>query len=114
MKLYEEQEFKDQKVKWENILQSYNRLLQIDYSPMAALNRTYALSMARNKNEALDEALKIDLKQNHLYHLLLAELYKGQNTEKQQEHLQIAAAFAKTQNERKWILEKLAGAKKIN
>ena len=34
----------DTKEKWENILQLYNRLLQIEYSPIAALNRTYALS----------------------------------------------------------------------
>lgn len=98
----------DSKEKWENILQSYNRLLQIDYSPMAALNRTYALAMARSKKEALHQALKIDLKQNHLYHLLLAELYKNENTEKHREHLNISVSFAKTKNERKWILEKLA------
>src|ERR1700744_3141917 len=34
----------DTKEKWENILQLYNHLLQVDYSPIAALNRTYALS----------------------------------------------------------------------
>lgn len=98
----------DPKVKWENILQSYNRLLQIDYSPMAALNRTYALAMARSKKEALQEALKIDLKENHWYHLLLAELYENQNPKKQKEQLTTAAKFAKTNNERTWILNKLA------
>ncbi len=36
----------DTKEKWENILQLYNRLLQIQYSPVAALNRTFALSRA--------------------------------------------------------------------
>ena len=102
----------DPKVKWENILQSYNRLLQIDYSPMAALNRTYALALARSNKEALQEALKIDLKQNHLYHLLLAKLYKKEKPKKQQEHLTMAAAFAKTKAERKWILEKLAKTNK--
>ncbi|MDB4292748.1 sigma-70 family RNA polymerase sigma factor [Maribacter sp.] len=97
----------DSKEKWKNILQSYNRLLQIDYSPMAALNRTYALAMAKSKKVALHEALKIDLKQNHLYHLLLAELYEGQNPEKREAHLHRAAALSKTQSERKWILDKL-------
>ncbi|MBL7761828.1 MAG: RNA polymerase subunit sigma, partial [Chitinophagaceae bacterium] len=33
----------DTKEKWENILQLYNKLLQVEYSPVAALNRTYAL-----------------------------------------------------------------------
>lgn len=96
------------KQKWEHILQSYNRLLQIDYSPIAALNRTYALAMARTKKEAISEALKIDLKQNHMYHLLLADLYEGIHIKKQQEHLRTAASLATTKNETDWILEKLA------
>ncbi|MFS4447074.1 RNA polymerase sigma factor [Maribacter sp. 2307UL18-2] len=100
--------------KWEHILQSYNRLLQLEYSPMAALNRTYALARARGKKEALQEALKIDLKQNHLYHLLLAELYEDHDSSKYQEHLEIAAALAKTENERNWILDKLARTTKKN
>lgn len=100
------------KEKWGNILQSYNRLLQIDYSPMAALNRTYALSMARGKKEAIQEALKIELKQNHLYHLLLAELYEGSNNKKQMDHLHTATTLATTEGERKWILEKLARTSK--
>src|SRR5260221_1795625 len=33
----------DSEEKWENILQLYNKLLIIEYSPIAALNRTYAL-----------------------------------------------------------------------
>ena len=36
----------DAKEKWDTVLQLYNRLLQIEYSPIAALNRTYALSKA--------------------------------------------------------------------
>ena len=47
---------KETKEKWENILQLYNRLLQIEYSPMAALNRTYALSKANGKADAIKEA----------------------------------------------------------
>jgi len=35
---------KESPEKWDNILQVYNQLLQVEYSPMAALNRTYALS----------------------------------------------------------------------
>ena len=50
----------DSKNKWENILQLYNQLLQIEYSPMAALNRTFALSMANGKNAAIIEAEKLN------------------------------------------------------
>ncbi|WP_422079572.1 RNA polymerase sigma factor [Ulvibacterium sp.] len=97
----------DPKEKWENILRIYNRLLQIEYSPMAALNRTYALARARSRKEAIKEALKIDLKENHLYHLLLAELYSGSDSNKQRDHLQKAAALKTTKSEREWILKKL-------
>jgi RNA polymerase sigma-70 factor (ECF subfamily) len=43
----------DTKEKWENILQLHNQLLQIDYSPTTALNRTYAVSKANGKQEAI-------------------------------------------------------------
>jgi len=41
----------DTKEKWGNILQLYNQLLLIEYSPIAALNRTYALAKANGKEE---------------------------------------------------------------
>lgn len=98
----------DPKKKWANILQSYNRLLQIEYSPIAALNRTYALAMAKTKKEAIIEALKIDMKKSHLYHLLLAELYDESDTKKNRQHLELAINLATTENERNWILNKLS------
>jgi len=82
--------------KWENILQLYNRLLQIQYSPIIALNRTYALSKANGKKIALKEALKIDLKHNGFYHSLMAELYNEIDNDKQKEHLEKAIKL--TQN----------------
>src|ERR1019366_5923239 len=65
----------DTKEKWENILQLFNQLLQIEYSPIAALNRTYALSKANGKQEAIVEAEKLKLTNNHFYFTLLGELY---------------------------------------
>jgi predicted RNA polymerase sigma factor len=43
----------DTKEKWENILQLFNQLLQIEYSPIAALNRTYAFSKTYGKEAAI-------------------------------------------------------------
>ena len=51
----------DSKEKWESILQLYNQLLQLEYSPVAALNRTYALSKANGKAQAIIEAEKLQL-----------------------------------------------------
>ena len=81
--------------KWENILQMYNHLLQLEYSPAAALNRTYALSKVKGKEKAISEALKIDLNENHLYHSLLGELYRGIDFNRQLKHLKLALSLAK-------------------
>lgn len=94
--------------KWENILQLYNRLLQIEYSPIAALNRTFALSKANGKLEAIKEAEKLDLKNNHLYHMLLGNLYMDINTDKSIEHLEIAFNLAKTDSERSVIQQTIS------
>ena len=102
----------DTKEKWENILQLYNKLIQIEYSPVTALNRTYALAMAYGKEKALKEALKIGLNKNHLYHALLAELYSEINPQKQVEHLQFALKMVDTENDKKVILGKLVKAGK--
>jgi RNA polymerase sigma-70 factor (ECF subfamily) len=61
--------------KWDNILGLYNQLLLLEYSPMAALNRTYALAKARSKKEAIIEAEKLRLNDNHFYYSLLGNLY---------------------------------------
>lgn len=66
---------KDTDEKWENILQLYNQLLQIEYSPMAALNRTFAFAKVRGKSAAISEAEKLNLTDNPFYYSLLGHLY---------------------------------------
>jgi RNA polymerase sigma-70 factor (ECF subfamily) len=97
----------DSKEKWESILQLYNYLLQLEYSPVAALNRTFALSKARGKKEALIETQKLGLTQNHFYYLLLAELYKDVDSKKVKPNLEKALALSKTEAERNVIQRKI-------
>jgi RNA polymerase sigma factor (sigma-70 family) len=101
----------DTKDKWENILQLYNKLLQIEYSPIAALNRTYALSKANGKEEAIIEAEKLKLTNNHLYHSLLGNLYTNIDNKKALEHLQQALSLTKSNAERIIISNKIAAFK---
>ena len=61
--------------KWTQILSYYNRLLQVEYSPIAALNRTYALAKAQGPQKAIAEGVKLDLEHSHFYHALMGELY---------------------------------------
>jgi len=97
----------DSKEKWENILQLYNHLLIIEYSPVAALNRTYAFAKANGKKEAIIEAEKINLTANHLYHSLLGWLYTDVDNQKALLHLQTARQLTKTLNDKKLIADKI-------
>jgi predicted RNA polymerase sigma factor len=97
----------DTKEKWENILQLYDRLLRINYSPAVALNRTFALYKAHGPQPALAEAEKLNLETDHFYFLLLGELYRTIDKEKAKSNLQKAYALAKTQTERQGIQKKM-------
>ncbi|MEO8583878.1 MAG: DUF6596 domain-containing protein, partial [Flavitalea sp.] len=94
--------------KWESILQCYNKLLQLEYSPVAALNRTYALSKANGKEEAINEAEKLNLSGNHLYYSLLGELYLNIDNTKAKDNLEKALKLAKSKADKQTIKIKLA------
>ena len=102
----------DTSEKWEAILQLYNELLVIQYSPIAALNRTYALAKVKGKKDAIVEAEKIKLTGNHLYHVLLGELYSGIDSSKAIIHLEQALTLSKSSADRKFILHKISECKK--
>jgi RNA polymerase sigma factor (sigma-70 family) len=97
----------DTKEKWENILQLYNQLLLTEYSPIAALNRTYALAKANGKKEAIIEAEKINLTGNHLYHSLLGDLYTDIDNTKAIAHLQKALELARSTADKMLLSKKI-------
>jgi RNA polymerase sigma-70 factor (ECF subfamily) len=97
----------DTKEKWENVLQLYNHLLQIEYSPVAALNRTFALSKANGKNEAIIVAEKLNLIDNQFYFTLLGELYTGIDNGKAKLNFEKALSIAKNQPDKQSIQKKI-------
>ena len=97
----------DTKEKWDNILQLYNQLLVLEYSSVAALNRTYALSKVKGKQEAIIEAEKLNLKNNHFYFTLLGELYADTNNKKAKENFEHAFMLAKTQTDKQIIQKRI-------
>jgi RNA polymerase sigma-70 factor (ECF subfamily) len=97
----------DTKEKWENILQLFNRLLMQAYSPIAALNRTYALSKVKGNAVAIVEAEKLNLTSNHFYYTLLGELYKNIDHNKATENFQNALGLAKTKADKQIIQKKI-------
>jgi len=95
--------------KWEGMLQLYNRLLQLEYSPIAALNRTYALSKANGKQQAITAAEKLQLTGNQFYYALLGELYTGINNSTALQHFTTAQTLAKTHADKQALQRKLDG-----
>lgn len=86
----------DSSEKWNNILDLYNQLLILEYSPIAALNRTYAIAKARSKQEAIIAAEKLQLTDNHFYYSLLGNLYTGIDNEKAVLHYETALKMVTT------------------
>jgi predicted RNA polymerase sigma factor len=82
--------------KWHHILELYNNLIILEYSPIVALNRTYALSKVRGKKEAIIEAEKLNLTDNHFYFSLLGNLYADTDIEKALQAFITALELAKT------------------
>jgi RNA polymerase sigma-70 factor (ECF subfamily) len=89
--------------KWERILELYNNLIILEYSPIVALNRTYALSKVKGKKEAIVEAEKLNLTDNHFYYSLLGNLYADFDKQKALEILSIAFDLAKTVSDKNVI-----------
>ena len=78
-----------------------------DLFPIAALNRTYALAKARSKADAIREAEKLNLAENHLYHSLLGELYLGIDDVKALGYFNAALGLAKSRADRLLLVEKI-------
>lgn len=97
----------DSAEKWENILQLYNHLLIREYSPLAALNRTFALAKVKGKQVAIAEAEKLRLTDNHFYYSLLGHLYSGLDNQKAMQHFQTALKLAFSAADKAIIFKKI-------
>jgi RNA polymerase sigma factor (sigma-70 family) len=97
----------DTREKWENVLRLYNHLLILEYSPMAALNRSYAYSRVYGKEKAIAEAEGLRLEGNLFYHSLLGELYTGVDDCRAVEHLERALDLAGSAQEQTVLRAKL-------
>ncbi|MCE7068422.1 RNA polymerase sigma factor [Dyadobacter sp. CY326] len=94
--------------KWSQILALYDQLLEIEFSPIAALNRTYALAKTKGEHIAIAEAEKLDLHDNHFFHGLLGELYEHIDKAKSVQHFLNALDLAKTKADKQAIRKRMA------
>jgi predicted RNA polymerase sigma factor len=98
---------KDSKEKWENVLQLYDRLLKLEFSPIAALNRAYAVAKANGNEEGIAEAEKLNLTDNPFYFSLLGEMYADIDNEKARQNFHRALLIARTETGRLGIQRKI-------
>ncbi len=97
----------DTEEKWAAILKQYNFLLQINYSEVLALNRTYALYRVEGREKALSEAKKLNLDQNCYYHMLMAELLGSTQVTQTLKHYEKALSLTKSEPLKRLILQKI-------
>jgi RNA polymerase sigma-70 factor (ECF subfamily) len=93
--------------KWNEILELYNQLLAINYSPAAALNRIFALYKVKGAEAALPDAEELSLDNSHFYFVLLGELYRSIDKEKAKLNLEKAYALAITETDKQTIQDKI-------
>lgn len=98
--------------KWISILKLYDVLLLANNSQIVALNRIWAFSKVNGDLLAIEEAEKLDLKTNHFYFMLLAELNKHIDTSKASEYLAKALDLCKADTEKEMIKNKIEKLKK--
>ncbi|HUR12058.1 MAG TPA: DUF6596 domain-containing protein, partial [Flavitalea sp.] len=93
----------DSKEKWDSILHLYNQLLTLEYSPVAALNRTFAVSKVHGSEKAINEAERLNLSMSHYYFVLLGVLYSSTDISKADMNFRKAMVLAKTEADKKTI-----------
>lgn len=97
----------DSAEKWENILQLYNNLLVLEYSPIAALNRTFALAKTEGKETAILAAEKLNLADNLFYYSLLGNLYTDLDDRKALQNYQTALKLATNDSDKVLMIKNI-------
>ncbi|MBB6112857.1 RNA polymerase sigma-70 factor, ECF subfamily [Mucilaginibacter lappiensis] len=92
---------------WEHILLLYNQLILIEYSPVTALNRTFAFAKVYGNEQGIAEAEKLNLTQLNHYHCLLGYLYAGTNPAKAIGHYQQAIKLTKSPSEKRTLTKQI-------
>ncbi len=97
----------DNKDKWKNILNLYNQLILIEYSPITALNRTFAFSKVNGNTKAIFEAEKLNLTNNGQYHGLMGYLLADSDIQKAIEHFKKAIRLTKSETEKRTLKKEI-------
>lgn len=98
--------------KWQHILQLYNQLIQIEYSPITALNRIFALAKIFGHEKAIQEAESLNLIESNYYHELLGYLYAQKDVDRSIDHYKKAITLTKSKTERETLNKEIDALRK--
>lgn len=98
--------------KWERILALYNKLLVIEYSPVAALNRAFAYAEVYGYEKGIAETEKLALTDNRYYHALLGRLNADRDPGAAAVHYRRALSLTKSPSERRTLIKALDTAER--
>ncbi len=85
--------------KWKHILQLYDQLLLVEYSPVTALNRAFAFAKVHGNEKAIPEAEKLELTSNPHYYSLLGYLHANTDEARAIAHYKKAIALTRSKIE---------------
>lgn len=88
---------------WKHILHLYDQLILIEYSPIKALNRTFAYAKVYGNEKAISEAEKLKLTVGNYHHVLLGYLYVDTDINKAIYHYKQAIGLTKSKTEKQTL-----------
>ncbi len=97
----------DNEDKWKNILQLYNQLILMEYSPITGLNRVFALSKVYGHEKAISEAEKLNFTESSQYHELMGYLFAKSDIPKAIEHYEQAMKLTKSATEKHTLTKEI-------
>lgn len=95
------------KNKWQHILQVYNQLILIEYSPVTALNRAFAFARVYGNEKAIPEVEKLNLNNNSHYLSLLGYLYASVDVDKSVSYYKQAVSLTKSKMEMQTLTKEI-------
>lgn len=93
--------------KWQKILPLYNELVIMIYSPVTALNRTFAVAKVYGEKEAIKEAEKLSSLNSSEYFALMGYLHKDLDIDKALAYYRKAVELARSNFEKKSLKKEL-------
>lgn len=93
--------------KWKHILQLYDELIILEYTPVAALNRAFAIARVHGNKRGIEAAEKLGLEELCAFHSLLGYLYADTDPARAIAHYQQAMQLSRSASEQKTLQKEL-------